>query len=317
MSDKKIILNWEVLVKRVSKIKMPVLRLRYRLLVYLMTILFVTLSLVQVVAEVFGSIAGIVIYAMAAIMLFSACYYLVMDMRHGVKEKVRSGIEGNPFTRRIAGDYRYRTVLFAVLGLVLNVIFALFNGVIGIYSQSAWYGTLSVYYILLSVMRFLAVRYDRRMSKREENNQLLAEEISVYHKCGILFLVMTVALGGMVILMVCEEEGKRYPGFLIYAVAAYTFYKITISIVNLVKVKKFKSPLLMAIRDIGYIDACVSILSLQTAMFASFGDGQKFLIKLMNGITGSVVCVLVLGIGSYSVHSANKMRRRLKMMREV
>lgn len=317
MSGKKKIHSEEVLVKRVSKIKRPVLRLRYRLLLYLMTILFVTLSLVQVVAEVFGSIVGIVIYAMAAIMLFPACYCLAMDMRHGVKEKARSEIEKNPFTRRMAEDYRYRTVMLAVPGLVLNVIFALFNGVIGIYSRSAWYGTLSAYYILLSVMRFLAVRYDRRMSKREKKDELLAEEISVYHKCGILFLIMTAALGGMVILMVCEEEGKRYPGFLIYAVAAYTFYKITISIVNLVKVQKFKSPLLMAIRDIGHIDACVSILSLQTAMFASFGDGQKFFIKLMNGITGSVVCLLVLGIGSYSVHSANKMRRKLQMMQEV
>lgn len=243
--------------------------------------------------------------------MFSAGYYLAMDMRYGVKEKVRTGIEENAFTRRMAGDYRYRTVMFAVPGLILNVIFALFNGVIGIYSRSAWYGTLSAYYILLSVMRFLTVRYDRKMAKREQSDELMAEEISVYHKCGILFLIMTVALGGMVILLVCGEDGKRYPGLLIYAVATYTFYKITISIVNVVKVRKFKSPLLMAIRDIGYIDACVSILSLQTAMFASFGDGQGLLVKLMNGVTGSVVCLLVSGIGSYSVHSANKMKRKL------
>lgn len=113
------------------------------------------------------------------------------------------------------------------------------------------------------------------------------------------------------ILMVCEEEGKSYPGFLIYAVAAYTFYKIILSIINLVKVRKFKSPLLMAIRDIGYIDACVSVLSLQTAMFASFGSEQESFIKLMNGATGSVVCLLVLGIGIYSVRQANKMKRKL------
>ena len=93
--------------------------------------------------------------------------------------------------------------------------------------------------------------------------------------------------------------------------AAYTFYKIILSIINLVKVRKLKSPLLMAIRDIGYIDACVSVLSLQTAMFASFGSEQESIIKLMNGATGSVVCLLVLGIGIYSVRSANKMKRKL------
>ena len=311
MSDRKKLLKLNVSVKKISRIKMPVLRLRYRLLLYLLTVLFVALSLVQVVVGVFGRIVEIAVYIMAAVTLFSSCYYLATDMRYGVREKVRPGIEANPLTRRIVGDYRYRTVLFAFNRLALNVIFALFNGVIGIYSRSAWYGTLSAYYILLSVMRFLAVRYDRRMAKREQDRERLADEIFVYHKCGILFLIMTVALVGMVILMVCSEEGHSYPGFLIYAVAAYTFYKIIISVINLVKIRKFKSPLLMAIRDIDYIDASVSILALQTAMFVSFGGGQELFIKFMNGVTGSVVCMLVLCIGIYSVRSANRMKRIL------
>lgn len=291
--------------------KMPGLKLRYKLLLYLLTILFVTLSLIQVITETFDNPVGIAVYSLATITLFLSCCYLAPDLRYGIREKVRPGIEENPFTRRLTGDYRYRTVMFAFPGLVLNVVFALFNGVIGICVRSAWYGTLSAYYILLSVMRYLTVGYERKMSKRERNREALADEISVYHKCGILFLMMTAALCGMVILMVLKEEGKSYPGFLIYAVAAYTFYKLIISIVNLVKVRKLKSPLLMAIRDIGYIDACVSVLSLQTAMFASFGEGQKELTKLMNGLTGTVVCALVLCIGSYSIYSANKMKKGL------
>jgi divalent metal cation (Fe/Co/Zn/Cd) transporter len=224
------------------------------------------------------------------------------------REKLKKSIKPEDFAYRMGEDYRYRTVVFAVLGLVLNVIFALFNGVVGLYSQSAWYGTLSAYYILLSTMRFLAVRYERKLEKEEKGKALLAEEIAIYHTCGILFLVMTIALAGMVILMVCEEEGKHYPGFLIYAVATYTFYKITIAVINLVKVRKLQSPLLMAIRGIGYIDACVSILSLQTAMFSSFGEEQELFRKTMNSITGIIVTVFVLCIGIYSVYSARKMK---------
>lgn len=317
MADKKKFLKWKEwnfhIPRAFTKIKIPALRLRYRLLLYLLTVIFGVLSLVQVIAEIFCFAVSIVIYVAAAVTLFVSCYYLMLDIRYGATKKVKRGIEAHAFTRRMAGDYRYRTVMFAVPGLMLNMVFALFNGVIGIYSRSAWYGTLSAYYILLSVMRFLAVRYDRRMQKEAKeglDGKRLADEIFVYHRCGILFLVMTVALAGMVILMVNEEGGKSYPGFVIYAVAAYTFYKIVLSVINLIKVRKFQSPLLMAIRDIGHIDACVSILSLQTAMFASFGEGQEFLIKLMNGATGSVVCILVLCIGIYSVHSANKMKRK-------
>lgn len=48
----------------------------------------------------------------------------------------------------------------------------------------------------------------------------------------------------------------------------------------------------------------------RTAMFASFGEGQELFIKCMNGITGTVVSVLALRIGIYSICSANKMKRR-------
>lgn len=58
-------------------------------------------------------------------------------------------------------------------------------------------------------------------------------------------------------------------------------------------------------------EGCVSLLSLQMAMFASFGEGQELFTKSMNGITGTVVSILVLGIGIYSIHSADKMKRRL------
>lgn len=155
--------------------------------------------------------------------------------------------------------------------------------------------------------------YDRKISDSECLRDLaekwLADEISIYRRCGMMFVIMTAALCGTVILILNEEGGKRYPGFVIYAVAAYTFYKSIMSIINLVKVRKFRSPLLMAIRDIGYVDACVSILSLQTAMFASFGNGQEALIKRMNGMTGFGVCLMVLGTGVHSICLAKKMKR--------
>ena len=85
----------------------------------------------------------------------------------------------------------------------------------------------------------------------------------------------------------------------------------------MVRANKQNSPLLMIIRKIGCIDACVSMLTLQTAMFASFGGGQDDFIKMMNGITGSVVCLIVLGMGIQGIfvsgkNSNNPARRKKK-----
>lgn len=104
---------------------------------------------------------------------------------------------------------------------------------------------------------------------------------------------------------------KQNSGVTIYAVAAYTFYKVIISVIHVIKARRLKSPLLMAIRDIGFADACVSILSLQTAMLSAFGSGQEDVIKRMNGITEAGVCLMVLLIGVRIVHTATAMIRNL------
>lgn len=161
-------------------------------------------------------------------------------------------------------------------------------------------------------MRFAAIRFERRSWGRKPTRELAAEEISVYRYCGILLIIMTIALAGAVVLLVHSEGGKTYPGYTIFIVAMYTFYKIISAVINVVKAGKLKSPLLMAIRNIGYVNTCVSLLFLQTAMFASFGDGIVEMEVRMNGITGAAVCVMSLAVGIHCVISAAKMRRQLE-----
>ena len=111
----------------------------------------------------------------------------------------------------------------------------------------------------------------------------------------------------MVILLGHSQGGKSYPGFTIYAVAAYAFYKIIAAVIHMVKVKRQGSPLLTILRRVNYIDACVSILTLQTAMFASFSaEGEAFM-RTMNGMTGGIVSLMVLVLGILGVVLAKRM----------
>lgn len=291
--------------------KIPRLSLKCRLQLYAVTVILAVISLIDTISEILPRFAGIIINVLAAGTLLTTCYYLAGDIRHGVKEKAMRGIQSNSFASHMAGDYRYRTVVFAVPGLILNLIFAVFNGGMGIAGRSAWFGTLSVYYGLLSMMRFHVVMYDRKTSKLERTKPVELEELLVYRNCGILFIIMTAALIGAVILLQQSKGGKHYPGVAIFAVAAYTFYKAIVSVINLVKAGKMRTPLLMAIRDIGYIDACVSVLTLQTAMFAAFGDGQMELERMMTGMTGFAVCLMVLVMGLHCIRDSSRRKKEL------
>ena len=80
----------------------------------------------------------------------------------------------------------------------------------------------------------------------------------------------------------------------------------------MIKVRKMKSPLLLTVRNIGYADALVSILFLQTAMFTAFSDGKNINKQLMNELTGVVVCVMIFLIGFFMVRKAAKERKKIE-----
>ena len=47
-------------------------------------------------------------------------------------------------------------------------------------------------------------------------------------------------------------------------------------------------------------------------MFASFAEGEEAFVKLMNGITGTAVCLMVLGLGIQGVCYSNQEINLLK-----
>ena len=71
------------------------------------------------------------------------------------------------------------------------------------------------------------------------------------------------------------EGGKTYPGWTIYAAAGYSFTKIILAAVHVIRARKKKEQSWIVIRDIGLVDASVSILTLQTAMFAAFSSDDR------------------------------------------
>ncbi len=207
----------------------------------------------------------------------------------------------NPFIDKLRSDYRYRSFLFVIPGLGFSMIYAFFNAGIGIYSKSAWYYSLAVYYFLISIMRYGALRLERKTSKSEITGELKIREWKAYKHCGIMFIFLHIAMVGAVIMLITEDRGKSYPGFIIYGVATYTFYKVIKSVFSMIKAGKSKAPILVVIKNIGCADALVSLLSLQIALLTMFGDGEKLFITIMNSCTGVAVCLIILVMGIYMI----------------
>ena len=267
------------------------------LIVYLETAAVSVLSVVQAQREVLPMPAGIALYALAAVSVAAAAVCLYKDLREGVIDRILMTVKRSALGARFLEDYTFRTILTTMPAFLINVAYTVYNGVIGIMNQSAWFITMAVYCSLLGIMRFRAVSTGRKISHLEDKQLIRKKELSVIKTDGILLLVLNLALSGVVLLTIAQDTAKRYSEIMVISIAAYTFYKITMAVVNMIRVRKTQSPILITIRNIGVADALVSVLTLQATMLASFKDKSNLNSNQMNAITGLAVCILISILG--------------------
>ena len=280
------------------------------LIVYLSTAAVAALSVIQAGKQILPWIAGIAVYVLAAALMTASCVFLYHDLRNSAINKIIVSIKKNPFGERFLDDHAFRTILTTLPAFLINVAYTVYNGVIGIMNQSAWFITMAVYYSLLGIMRYRAVSTGRRIARLEDKQLIRKKELSVIKMDGILLLVLNLALSGAVLLTIAQDTAKRYSEIMVISIAAYTFYKITMALINMIKVRKTQSPILITIRNIGVADALVSMLTLQATMLASFQDKSSLNSNQMNAITGLAVCILIAILGTSMIWYAYAKKNR-------
>lgn len=276
------------------------------LIVYLLAVGAAAFSVIQVQKGILLQIAGILVYIFAAVSLTAACICLYNDLRNGVIEKLLMTVKKTSFGAQFLEDYTFRTILTTMPSFIINVAYTVYNGVIGIVNQSSWFITMAVYYSLLGVMRYHAVNAGRKISRMKNQKLIRKKELAVIKTDGILLLLLNLALSSVVLLTIEKGRAKAYSEIMAISIAAYTFYKTTMAVINMVKVRKMQSPILITIRNIGVADALVSILTLQTTMLASFQNTSNLDVNRMNALTGMAVCILIALLGISMIYYASK-----------
>lgn len=228
-------------------------------------------------------------------------YTLIVVVCRIVKfvKEAKKAVYANPHTNRLLTDVPYRIRISLYVSFIINLVFALVKLISGIVYHSVWFGAAAAYYMTLCLIRALLVVYVGKHDFGKDKKY----EYRIYRRCGILILILNLALVGVVIQMIRKGQGYRYPGMLIYIAAMFTFYAVILAVFNLLKYRKYDSPVISAVKAINFTTAAVSILSLQTAMLAEFGGDFKF-VKFMNSTTGCIVCAVILGTAFYMIVNA-------------
>ncbi len=195
----------------------------------------------------------------------------------------------NALFHRYRTEQDFKTRLSLRLSLGVTLVYGSYKSFLGIYYRSPWFGSMAFYYIVLGMVRFSLLRHLRG----EQTDPI--QGFRNYRFCGYLLLVLTAALGFMSFYTIYEGKAAEYPGHIIYGAAGFTFYNLTMAIVNLVRNRKRNNPIYFASKVLALATALVSLFFLQASMFAVFGDGSPWQKGMTMG-TGAVVFLLIAGM---------------------
>ena len=242
-------------------------------------------------------------YTLSTVTVF--CVLVLPKQYSTLKQKVYE----NPLGNRFLTDRVFRTNITLSVSFAISMLYVSINLWSWYMLKSYWFMVLAAYYVIMAVMRFLLVRYVRT----QKIGTSILGEWKRSRICAYILLLINLSLSGAVLMILYQHRGYDYPGILIYVMALYTFYALTMSIVDIVKYRKLGSPVMSTAKIVSLSAALVSMLNLETAMFAQFGgdlsaEHQRIFIIL----TGAGVSVTVVTLSIILIVRATKEIRREK-----
>lgn len=181
----------------------------------------------------------------------------------------------------------------AVGGFAATVLFALYNGALGLVHASPWHGSICVYYLLLSALRGALLDAERRRGQRGAAPWGRGR---TFRLTAAMLLLLNAALTAPVALMVLDARPVQMGMIPAIASATYTTYKISAAAVKLKR--PAPSVFLRQLDLLGFVDALVSILVLQNTLITAVDgeiSGEMFLLSAVTS-GGLFLVILVLSV---------------------
>ena len=259
------------------------------------SVAFLVYSLICLIST---SIIAIISYLLSFYVLLTICFRMprIIVFFKNLKEQ-------NKYINKWFSDVHLRMNVTLYGSLIWNIAFAIFQLGLGFYHKSFWFYSMFAYYILLGVIRFFLVKHTRKYKANEET----VIEIKKSILWGWLLIIMNLALALIVFFMVYYNRTFYHHMIITIALAAYTFLTFTFAIIDIVKYRKYNSPVYSAAKTISLIAGAVSMLTLETTMLTTFGSEENPLFApIMLFATGVAVMGFAITMSVIMIIRGNK-----------
>lgn len=236
-------------------------------------------------------------YAISAYTLTIICFRIPSIIK-GVKNFSKN----NKLIIKYKSNINFRNKILLYVNTLANGFCSLFYLVMGIINHSLWFYSLSIYYFLLSIIRFFLLK---DVNKDYSSN--VKQQWQRYRFCGIILIIINLSLALITYLVIRYNKGFSYHFIEAIARALITFIITTLAIINAIKYRNFQYPIISAIKYVGLSSALVSMFSLETAMLTVFGSPSDYLFRrIITTLTGTIFGLIILSIGIFMVIKSTK-----------
>lgn len=245
-----------------------------------------------------------VIYSLSAYSLFS----FSMN-RIEVFKKIKSKVAESSKIQLLRTDSYFRNKLFLHGTFSMNVSYALLNIYNGYHFQDTWFFLLGLFYTVVGLCRLMLLAYLKKGKKNSRKEWIL------HRRCGV-FIFFLMALFNRISYEIIENDPTNgYDEWIIYGVAAYTFYFLIVAVMNVLKYRSIDQPVLSAVKIISLVTALISLFSLQTAMFHTFGSEETLQVTLHYVLSSCISMTMIFYAFKMITHS-NKQIKKLTVQKQ-
>lgn len=239
------------------------------------------------------------LYALSAYALTALCVRLP-----GAIRGTRDWLNRHPKVAALLKNKELHFRLELYIEQLINFGYGIFKIASGVVIGSAWIGCDGIYNMTQALIQLFQILRRRKPGT-------LKQQWKSYRLCGVLILLMHLTLIGIVFQMLNWHRSEESGEILIIATAAFAFYKLINSVLDLAKDRKHAHPIDSSVRMLELSQAIFAMFSLQASMFHVYGTGEGWE-NGMNILTGCTVCLLTVAMGIYMILRANRDMKKIK-----
>ena len=192
-----------------------------------------------------------------------------------------------------------------LFGVLSSLFFAIYNGAVGFFVGSIWHISMGIYYFLLLAVKAIVYSASSRGERMSDEKKRRVYKNAFNFSAGVL-IVLNLALAAPIILMVTKGRAVKFSLTVAIGIAAYTTYRVTMSIVNFVRYRKVSDLMARVLLTVGLIESIMAVLTLQNTLIAVNGGEEN---QGLFALTIIVSAIGFLGALSLTVLMIKKARK--------